>query len=308
MGGMILKKITIWLLRRKKIASEEAVDLINKEISDTFRFFVIKPDFKKDLDLKPVILKWFYCSYWINLIFTAFIIFANAIYIALLLYIFFGIKFSGIPKDSFSIPWIGTVIINSLFVIFLIRVFSDCYKLSLKANYRNQYLKLLRLDIITLNLFSIIGSLLFLKHKHKNYLSNITADFKIVNNNLNLQTIKHYLKAIFQIDFLILIINLFIFITTILIGYFVPINIIKIIFWILFFLNFLILSIWSIPRIIAFLIIQTKLKKLVNNKSYYYFVTVVRFLVFNLGSYYIATLVIFLKFDEDSKELIMENW
>jgi len=45
------------LLKRKKIASEEAVDLMNKEISDTFRFFVIKPDFKKDLDLKPVILK-----------------------------------------------------------------------------------------------------------------------------------------------------------------------------------------------------------------------------------------------------------
>lgn len=290
------------LVRKKVFISETEIEKTTTKIIATHRFY---STVKNNFDIKPAISRLFFTSYWINGILFVLSSLANALYLMLFFYLDFKIKNSKIPENAFSVPWIGILILNLLVLFFLIHWINDSYKLSLRDKYRNNYLKLLWLDVLTLNFFNIIGILIFIKNKK--YTSNMNIGNFETNNNINLQKIKDFSKIIVKIEIFYLLFNLIIFIITILIGYFISINIIK---WICLFLILTTISyiqIWSFQKIFSWIILQKMLKNLVNNNNYYYLLTTIRFLWFNFTTYYIAVFINLVK-DENLKELIIVNW
>lgn len=310
MYGIILYWITAKLLKKNKLVSESGIQLSEieknkQELLESFKGFNIKIMIRNNFDIKPLIFKLFYVSFWINILLFASIGIAH-IYTTIAVSDFFGAKLADVNNDNWN-DWhweIGVPIINALFIFFLIRFVNDSYKLSLRDNYRNKYLKLLILDIMTLNIFSVIGILIFVKNRKK--MHKINNEYKINKDNLNSQTLKIYFKLILKIEIITTIPVLILFLLSLIIGYFVPINGIKIICLVTVFLSMILLYLWTIPRIVGLIIVQKMFKNLINN-DYYYLLSTIRFLAFGFGCYHSAILINFL-FDEPTKNLIIKTW
>ncbi|MCL6428640.1 hypothetical protein LT335_00179 [Spiroplasma sp. JKS002669] len=306
---------SIWLARiigltiaKKNSITTIEIETTRKKIIATHRLYSIKSLIQSNLDLKPAILRLFFLTYWIDGIFLAFSIIANMFYTWLFLVLeAFKIKISGAPETPIRIPWIGILIINLLVILFFIRWISDYYKLSLRDKYRNNYLKLLWLDIITLNLFSVIGSLIFLKNKKSMINVNLKQQ-EIKHSNLNSETIKNFSKISTKIELLILLFNLILIILAIPIGYFVSVNIIKWICASIIFLTFTFLQAWSLQKITGLIIVRKMLKNLLIDENYYLLLIIIRFLGFNFGVSYMTVFISILKLDENYQEFIIQQW
>ncbi len=305
--SLILYWFTGLVCGKKSLISRSEINVDFKKLVSSRRLYSIKSMIRNNFDLKPVILRLFFWAYWIDGIFLVFSSVVNAFYTTLFFFLGFNIKTSRIPENAFSVPWIGILIINLLVILFLIRWVSDYCKLSLRGKYRSSYLKLLWLDIFTLNLFNVIGSLIFIKNKKQ--ISNLNiGNFEINHNDLNSQAVKDFSKMITKIEVFILLFNLILFIAAIFIGYFVSIISIK---WICLFViiwTMAFIQCWSFQKIVGLIIVQKMLKNLSNDSNYYLLFTIIRFLGFNFGYYYLVIFLNILKFDECSKELILENW
>ena len=304
--SLILYRFTGLLCGKKLLISRTEINTDFKKLVRSHRTYSIKSMIRINFDLKPGILRLFFWAYWIDGVLFACSIVANIFYTSLFFYLFFGIKISGIDKTDISWNWIGTFIINFLVILFFIRNISDYYKLSLRDKYHDNYLKLLWLDIFTLNFLNIIGTLIFIKNrKHSNLNQN---NQKIKQLNLSSKPIKDFSKVVTKIEVFILLFNLILFAGAILIGYFVSINSIKIVCTIIIVWNIAFIQGWSFQKIAGLIIIQKMLKNLLNDSNYYLLFTIIRFLGLNFGYYYLVIFLNLLKFDESTKEFILENW
>lgn len=305
--SLFLEKTMSLIVGKKNLIPKSIIETDFKKIVRLHRLYSIKTIVQNNFDLKPTILKLFFWTYWIDGVFFVCSAVANSFYTSLFFYLFFGIKISGIDKTDINLNWIGTFIINLLIILFLIRWISDYYKLSLRDKYRSNYLKLLWLDIITLNFLNIIGTLIFIKNKKQ--VANLNGNSQeIKQGNLNSQAIKNYSKTITRIEILILLFNLILFGTTIIIGYFVSINSIKIICLTIMWITIGFMQCWSLPKIVGLIIVRKMLNNLLNNGNYYFLLTIIRFLGFTFCAYYIVVFLNILKFDENYKEFIMKEW
>ncbi|MCL6428639.1 hypothetical protein LT335_00178 [Spiroplasma sp. JKS002669] len=302
---------SIWLERtiglvigKKNAITKGEIETTRKKLDAIHKLRSTKTVIKNNFDLKPAILRLLFLAYWIDGIFLVLSITANMFYTGLFLVLeAFKIKISGAPETPIRIPWIGILIINLLVILFFIHWISDCYKLSLRDKYRNNYLKLLWLDTITLNFFNIIASLIFLKNKKP--ITNINPkQQEIKHSNLNFKAIKDFSK----IELLILLFNLILIILAIPIGYFVSVNIIKWICACIIVLTFTFLQIWSLLKITGIIIVQKMLKNLLIDDNYYLLLTIIRFWGFILNDYYMAVFFNILKLDENYQEFIIQQW
>lgn len=305
MYGILLYWITALLLRRKNLNLNSEIKITHKKLLISFKYFRIKPVIKNNFDIKPAILKLFFFSYLFNATLVAFSVAANFLYTSFFFYNFFDVKISDIESSNWH--WeIGVPIINILFIFFVLRMTSAYYKLSLRARNRNNYSKILFLDIVMLNFFDVIGILIF--KKNKNLMLKINDDLLINNSNLNYQTMKDYFKLIFKIEIIIMSTIILLFLAAVIAGYFVAINGVKVICLAIIVIDMALLYGWSIPRMIGLIVAQRMFKSLINSNNYYQLLGAFRYLVYVAGYYYPAVLINFLKFDENSKEFIINNW
>ncbi|MCL6428739.1 hypothetical protein LT335_00287 [Spiroplasma sp. JKS002669] len=306
--SLFLSKIVGLSCGKKNLITKTEIETTRKKIITTRRLYSMKSVVQNNFDLKSGILRLFFWAYWIDGVFFAISFTVNTFYTSIFFGMSFNFKISDDASDNdFIFPWIGILIISFFVVFFLIRWINDCYKLSLRSNYRYSYLKLLWLDIFTLNFLNIIGILIFLKNKKQ--IRNLNIDnLKINAINLNPQVIKDFSKIITKIELFILLINLILFAGAMLICYFVSINSIKFICLFFIFWTIALIQGWSFQKIAGLIIIQKMLKNLLNNNNYYYLLVIIRFLGFNFGGYYMAVFINILKFDESTKEFILENW
>ncbi|MCL6428737.1 hypothetical protein LT335_00285 [Spiroplasma sp. JKS002669] len=210
--SLILYRFTGLLCGKKLLISRTEINTDFKKLVRSRRLYSIKSMIRNNFDLKPGILRLFFWAYWIDGVLFVCSIVANSFYLFLFFVHFFNYKNFKLLGDVPKWNWIVTLILTALVILFLIRWVSDYYKLSLRGEYRDGYLKLLWLDIFTLNFLNIIGTLTFIKNKNQ-----------ILNKQLNLnsQAIKDFCKIITKIEMFILLFSLIIFIIAILIGYFV---------------------------------------------------------------------------------------
>lgn len=236
--SLFLERIIGWVSGKKALIPKSIFTTDFKKLVQLHKLYSIKVVVKNNFDLKSGILKLFFWFYWIDGILFVCSIVINSLSIFLFLVYFFNYQNSELLGDVPKWNWIAQLIFTILLFLFLIRWISDYYKLSLRDKYRNNYLKLLWLDILTLNFLNIIGILIFSKNKKQ--ISNLNIDNQVMKQiNLNSQAIKDFSKIITKVEIFILLFNLIILTAAILIGYFVKIKIIKLICIIISFLIFI---------------------------------------------------------------------
>lgn len=305
MIGLILHWVSgLFLSRKKDFALKEEIKSTWRELSRSLKAWNMQSIIKNNFDLKSSILRLFFASYVINYILLIFIIFATFIYTEAFFYVFLGSPIKG--RDDPGWPWIGILVLNILFITCLIRLTRDYYKLSLRGIYRNNYSKLLWLDIFTLNILNVMASLIFATNKWQ--IPNLNfGDSEIKQLNLNSKSIQNYSKLIFKIDIFMLLLNLMIFALALVIGYFIKNNGIKLICLVFIAFTMILFYDWWILRIVALIITQRLLKNLLNYNSSYYFLMTLRFILFAFGPYYIAVLINVFKLNELDKKFILDN-
>lgn len=301
--GIILYWFTNFFLKKRNLPMKSQIKETNVKLVSSFKYFSIKSMTRNNLDIKPKILKLFFISFLINSLFAALIILGNTMYTSIYFYNLLNCK---IPGVIMTWNWVVTFILNILSIILIVRFISDSFKLSLRGKYRINYLKVLTLDILTLNILSIIGSLVF--NKNKIQVIKTSDDFLLDIKNLNSKEIKDYFNIIFILEIFTLFLILFFMLLFLLLGYFVKNNAIKLISCALIVMLTMLFYGWSIPRIIGAIILKKMYENLLINDSYYLFLSIIRFLAFGFGYYHIAVLINILKFKENSKIFILENW
>ncbi|MGL5268203.1 MAG: hypothetical protein ACRC8P_00305 [Spiroplasma sp.] len=304
MIGILLYWITAVVARKDNLEIKDKINTTNKKLILSFKYLKVSDTIKNNFDIKPAILKLFFWSFWINITLCSFTLIAYITYLATFIYNFLEIQISEMVVGDW--PQIGFWIIQFLLIVFLIRIISATYKLSLRSIYRKNYSKVLLLDILTLNILNVVGTLIFIKNKKA--ISPLHRDYQISNSNLNSQKISKYLKLLWKIELFFLMSNVLLFAIVFILGYFISNNSIKIVCFPIILWTIIVFYAWSLTRIISMIIFQKMFNILLNNNSYYYLLSIIRFLVYMFGYYYFAILVNIFKFDQEFIDFLLQNW
>ncbi|MGL5268202.1 MAG: hypothetical protein ACRC8P_00300 [Spiroplasma sp.] len=304
MIGFLLYWITAIVARKDNLEIKDKINTTHEKLILTFKCLKVSDTIKNNFDIKPAILKLFFWSFWINMTLYVFTLIIYITFLMSFIYNFLEVQIDAM--EGVDWPQIGFWILQFLLIVFLIKIISAWYKLSLRSIYRKNYSKVLLLDILTLNILNVVGTLIFIKNKKA--ISPLHKDYQISNSNLNSQKISKYLKLLWKIELFILIINVLLFATAFILGYFISNNSIKVVCFIIIIWTIVIFYGWSLIRIIGMIIFQKMFNIFLNNNSYYYLLSTIRFLVYALGYYYFAILVNLFKFDQEFIDFLAQNW
>lgn len=296
--GLFLYFLTSLIIEKDNLPLKSEIKATNKKLVASFKYWNIKLIIRNNFNIKPIILKLFFISWIIDFILLGVIVTTNFFYLGVSsIWKVIGYHKDGFSTNGMNLSWIGIVIINTLFLIVVIRFISDSLKLSYRGIYQRNYSKMLLLDLLTLNILSIIGILIYLKNKTpiiEDYKSNDKLDFRNTR-------IKLFFKLLVKIEIITFLIFLIVFVLALVVGHFVVIPSLKLISLIASLFSLVLIYAWSIIRIVGIFIINIIIKKFLQNNSYYCFLTLIRIVGFIYGYYYLAVLINLFDLNEKEK-------
>lgn len=290
MFQIIFYHIAILLSGKNYLSLKDKIKITDNKLTSSLKYNKLKDIIRNNLDIKTIIIKLFYWSFLINLVFYVLAVLISIFYNVVFIHDFSGAKILGTKKLELSQK--GVWVTNIIVIIFLLRVITASYKLA----YRSHYHKIIFLDILTCNILSIIGILIFNKNKNQMLPHH---DVQINNSNLNSQMIKNYLKLLWKIELFMFLMIIALFILDFILIYFVSNNIIKNIGLILIIFIMLIYYLHVLPKFISMTIFQRMFHNLLKNQSLAYLLSIIRFLIYTRGLYYTAVLIHLFEFEQD---------